>query len=156
MVSVRILDIIKEKKNNRGVILLGDETGRALFIFVAAAEAMAIADGIKKSQFPRPMTFDTACNLLKEAQVRISTVDISSLREGVFYSAIRFKSGESESEIDARPSDAMAIAVRLDVPIRVSEEVLSVAATESRHIPEKMKQASKKGWTSLLSEEHFA
>jgi len=179
MVSVRILDIIKEENSGRNVIVLSDETGRTLLIFVAAAEALALAAGIRKSQFPRPMTFDMVCNLLKKAQVRISTVDISSLREGVFYSTIRFKSGETESEIDARPSDAMAIAVRLDVPIRVSEEVMTAAATEAgrlaqgmvallKYIDEKVKQlASEKGWsapdlladpgeiqvTSLLSEQ---
>jgi bifunctional DNase/RNase len=161
MVNVEILDVIKEEKRNRHLILLSDEIGGILPIFVGASEAMAVAAGMKKGQFPRPMTHDMVCNLLEQAQVRIMAVDISSLREAIFYSTIRFKCGGVEKEVDARPSDAVALAVRLDVPIRVSQDVMTAAAITApesdrlahgmiailKHIHEKMKQvASEKGW----------
>ncbi len=162
MVNVNILDVIKEEKSNSHLVLLGDKEGRMLPIFIGASEAIAIAAGLKKSQFPRPMTYDMICNLLKEAYVSVLAVDISSLQQSTFYATIRFRSNDVDGQVDARPSDAMAIAVRTDAPIRVSEEVIGAAAIKGpeagsslkgmvammEYVNEKMKQlASEKGWS---------
>ncbi len=162
MVDVSIMDVIKEEKSNGHLVLLTDDTGRVLTIFVGPPEAMAIAAGMRKSEFPRPMTYDLVCNLLNAAEVKVVSADISARRQATFYATIRILAGGAEKAIDARPSDAMALAVRLGTPIRVAEEVMETASVQApevgrsaqgkvamlTYVNEKLKAvAAERGWS---------
>jgi bifunctional DNase/RNase len=162
MVDVELFDIVKEETSNGHMILLADKGGRMFPIFVGPPEAASIAAGVRKTPFPRPMTHDLLCSLLEAAGVKVQSVDISSLQQATYYSTIRIKSAERERGVDARPSDAVALAVRLHAPIRVAEEVMDTAAIQApelersaqgmsallRYMNDKLKQAAAdKGWT---------
>jgi len=162
MIDVEIFDIVKEERSNVCLVLLTDRGERVLPIFIGAAEGMAIAAGIRKTQFPRPMTYDLVCNILLAAGIVVHSVDISELRQSTYYSTIRIKSGDSEKAVDSRPSDAMAFAVRMGAQIRAAEEVMNEAAVKAPEIARsaqgmvamlrlvhvKLKQAaSNEGWT---------
>ncbi len=160
MIAVRVADVVRGAKAGWSMVLLSDSSGRVLPIFVGPAEASAIAAGLKKGYFPRPMTYDLICSLLKAAAVSVVAVDIDSLRSTTYFSTIRIRSGQVEKGVDARPSDALAIGVRVGAPVLVSDEVMDEAAVSSwlgdpqrtldsavRDILEKTSQlATEKGW----------
>ena len=100
---------------------------RRLPIIIGAFEAQAIALEIEGVKPPRPMTRDLLKNLIEALGVAVIDITISELREGTFYARIALDSSLSE-DIDSRPSDAIALAVRFGVPIFVAEEVLAEAA----------------------------
>ena len=161
MVEVEVFDVVKEEKSNGHVVLLNDKAGRVLPIFVGAQEAVAIAAGVRRTPFPRPMTHDLVCSILEAVNIKLLSVDISSLRQATYYSTIRIDLADSGKTVDARPSDAVALAVRLKVPIRVDDEVMNTAAVRApevaqsaqgmvamlKYVNERLKQvASERGW----------
>jgi bifunctional DNase/RNase len=110
-------------------VLVLQEPGceRYLPIWIGVCEANAIALQLEGVVTPRPMTHDLALSLLEATQHSVDHVHIHTLREGVFFAAIHLNNGDHTSVVDARPSDAIAIALRAEVPILVSEEVLEHA-----------------------------
>lgn len=109
--------------NNAYALLLNEVDGvRRLPIIIGAFEAQAIALELEGVQPPRPMTHDLFKNLIDKFGASVSEVFINDLHEGTFYSQIIIDS--MGFEIDARPSDAIAIAVRFDAPIYIREDIL--------------------------------
>ncbi|MBL0175451.1 MAG: bifunctional nuclease family protein [Ignavibacteria bacterium] len=113
------------------LILKEMEGNRRLPIIIGAFEAQAIALEIEGVKPPRPMTHDLLKNVIEAAGISVVDVTISELREGTFYARIAFESALNE-DIDSRPSDAIALAVRFGVPIFVAEDVLG----EAGYVPE--------------------
>lgn len=108
--------------------MLGEsEGGRRLPIIIGAFEAQAIALELEKIQPPRPMTHDLLRDLFDQVGGEVVSVVISELKDGTFYARVRFVHQGDERELDSRPSDAVAIAVRTDAPIFVSASVLAEA-----------------------------
>jgi bifunctional DNase/RNase len=116
------------------VILRYDE--RILPILVGNAEAFAIAKGIEGTEMPRPMTHDLIITMLKGFQTSLKSVQVYKLEGGTFYAyLILSQEGDTSAEssiikIDCRPSDAIAIAVRMSSPVYVDEEVLRAAGQD--------------------------
>ncbi len=109
-------------------LVLGEVDGnRRLPIIIGAFEAQAIALELEKIQPPRPMTHDLIRDLFDSVNAEVSDVVIDELREGTFFAKIRFGFNGENAQLDARPSDAVAIAVRVGAPIFVSVEVLEEA-----------------------------
>ena len=109
-------------------LVLGEVEGnRRLPIIIGAFEAQAIALELENIQPPRPMTHDLLRDLFETVGAEILDVVIDELREGTFYAKIRFVHTGDESQLDARPSDAVAVAVRVGAPIYVSPSVLEEA-----------------------------
>jgi len=118
-----------ELPSNQPIVLLKELKGeRYLPIWIGAAEAAAIALALQGVVTPRPMTHDLMKNILEEMAVEVSRIVITELREGTFYAQIDMRRNGSAFEISSRPSDAIALAVRLEAPIFASEDVLSEAA----------------------------
>jgi len=137
IVSVKVERVTLDTTNNRFVVILRDEVNdRWLPIVVGPAEAQAIAFELERVIPPRPMTHDLMRNLLSSLNVKIAKVVVSDLRENTYYATIGLKQNGSENEIDARPSDAIALALRTRAPIFVEEQVMEQAA-----ISEEMAQA---------------
>ena len=109
-------------------LILGEKTGnRRLPIIIGMFEAQSIAIQIEKINPNRPLTHDLFKSFAEHVHVAVLEVLISDLKEGVFYSKIVCSDGASTFELDARPSDAIAIGLRFGVPIFTVESVLSEA-----------------------------
>ncbi|MEM8599723.1 MAG: bifunctional nuclease domain-containing protein [Bacteroidota bacterium] len=109
-------------------LVLGEVNGnRRLPIIIGAFEAQAIALELEKIQPPRPMTHDLLRDLFDALDAEVTDVIVDDLREGTFFAKIRYEFDGEESQLDARPSDAVALAVRTDAPIFVMASVLDEA-----------------------------
>ena len=110
------------------LILKETDGPRRMPIIIGVPEAQAIANELEGVRAQRPMTHDLLRNVIEALGARLREVVIHSLKEGTFYASLVFE--YSDLEIDARPSDAIAIAVRCGVPIYVSEEILDEATVD--------------------------
>lgn len=109
-------------------LVLGEVDGnRRLPIIIGAYEAQAIALELEKIQPPRPMTHDLLKQLFDALGADVTDIVIDDLREGTFFAKVRYVHDENEGQLDARPSDAVALAVRADAPIFVVATVLEEA-----------------------------
>ena len=99
-------------------------------IYIGAFEGSAIIQQLEKTQTPRPMTHDLMANILKEFGMRVVRIVVTDLKETTFYARITIESDGVLKEIDARPSDSIALALRTDAPIFVAKSVLSKSAVE--------------------------
>ncbi len=109
-------------------LVLGEVDGnRRLPIIIGAFEAQAIALELEKIQPPRPMTHDLLRDLFDAVQGDVIDIVIDELREGTFFAKIRYTVSGEEGQLDCRPSDAVALAVRVDAPIFVAPMVLDEA-----------------------------
>ena len=117
-----------EMPSNQPIVLLKELDGvRYLPIWLGAAEATAIAFAQQGVLPPRPLTHDLFKNVLDSLKVNLQTVYLTELKDGVFYAQLNFGEGES---ISARPSDAIALALRTGSPILASEALLEEAGIE--------------------------
>lgn len=111
------------------VVLKSNDSETVLPIWVGAFEANAIALEIEKIVPQRPMTHDLIRNLIIESNLKVSQIIINDLRENTFFAVIELtNSSEEILTLDARPSDAIALALRLDCPIFVEQKVLDISA----------------------------
>lgn len=113
------------------LILNEVEGNRRLPIIIGTFEAQAIALELEHIKPPRPMTHDLLKNVIQNFGAEINQVFINDLSEGTFFARIIYNSNGDELEQDARPSDAIALAVRFDAPIYVAEEILIEAGIVS-------------------------
>ncbi len=109
------------------VVVLRAEDGRLLPIYIGIAEAMAIHSALKNQVPPRPMTHDLLVDIIGKLNARVEKIVIDDLVDNTFYARIVLKQNDHEIEVDARPSDSIAIAVRLACPIYIEEKVLDEA-----------------------------
>ncbi|TAK24791.1 MAG: bifunctional nuclease family protein [Chloroflexota bacterium] len=131
MVEVVVDSVRVNLQSYQRVVMLKDKTtDRLLPIWIGNAEADAIVMGLQKLEIPRPLTHDLIKAILSEIGARVSHVVVSDLSNDVFYARINVEFGGRHHEIDARPSDAIAVAIRLQVPIYVDESVLDKASVE--------------------------
>ncbi len=107
------------------LVLADEEERRAVPIAVGRDQGLAIYLGQEKTSTPRPMTHDLMVQILDALDVEVENVIITDLREGTYYAEIALKDGRRRHRIDARPSDAIALAVRLEVPILASPDLLT-------------------------------
>jgi hypothetical protein len=129
LIQVEILGLSTSSSSGGAyALVLGEsEGGRRLPIIIGAFEAQAIALELEKIQPPRPMTHDLLRDLFEQVGGEVVSVVISELRDGTFYAKVKFVHQGDERELDSRPSDAVAIAVRTDAPIYVAASVLAEA-----------------------------
>jgi bifunctional DNase/RNase len=106
------------------VVLLEDEMARIVPIFVGLSEAVSIHHALSGELSPRPMTHDLFISVLECLSASITNVLIDDLEAGIYYARITIKSESRQSEIDARPSDCLALALRSRAPIEVQEKVV--------------------------------
>ena len=129
MILVNVAGVRMEMPSNTPIVLLNETHGsRYLPIWIGAVEATAIAYAQQGVTPPRPMTHDLIIELLDELGAQLTGVRITALTDGVFFAFLDLTtSGGVERELSARPSDAIALALRVDAPITVSAEVLESA-----------------------------
>lgn len=129
-----------ELPTNAPILLLRESNGeRFLPIFIGGVEANAIVLALQGYEPPRPLTHDLLKNVLDETGGHVEHISITELRESTFYASIRIRMGEAVHEVSSRPSDAIALAVRMGVPIFAQDDVLEEA---SIRIPDEMLEAT--------------
>jgi hypothetical protein len=129
MIEMELTGVRVELPANQPIVLLRERGGeRYLPIWIGASEAAAIALSLQGVVTPRPMTHDLLKNILEEMAVRVQRVVVTELRDATFYATILMEHDSASYEISSRPSDAIALAVRLSAPIFASEHVLDEAA----------------------------
>ncbi len=128
LVAMTIKGLMVDPVTNTPIVLLEEEGGdRVLPIWVGVFEANAIALQIENVTSPRPMTHDLMRELLSALDARLERVVISDLRESTFFATLHIKVDDEVTLIDARPSDAIALALRTRATIYVSSEVIELA-----------------------------
>jgi len=130
-VETLLLDPISEKPI---LVLKTDNGEKILPIWIGPNEAQAIALELDSIRAPRPMTHDLMCNIINSLEGKLVQVDICDLRDSTFYAELVVDRNSGELRIDARPSDAIAIAIRLNAPIFVADHVLD-EASQNRETP---------------------
>lgn len=128
MIKVTIADVIPnpDQDNPKSyVVVLWDETCRRFLpIWVGLWSGEAIAQILNETSLPRPMTFQFMANLLNAANVELESVRIEAIREITYYAIASLRCGQQVREVDARPSDALALALSMNRPIYVTQEVM--------------------------------
>jgi bifunctional DNase/RNase len=115
------------------VLLKTVDSNKFLPIWIGHPEAAAILMKLQGATTPRPMTHDLLCDVLGELEVKCQQVAVTELRDNTFFASITLMVAGREVEIDSRPSDALAIAVRSGAPIFAAEEVIAESAIEFEH-----------------------
>jgi bifunctional DNase/RNase len=124
-VEMKIRGLVMDPVTNMPIVILKDVNGTAVLpIWVGIYEANAIALEIEKVSTPRPMTHDLLKNLLMGLEAHVHKVVVSELRDDTFYALIWLEKDGQLMSVDSRPSDALALALRMDCPIFVEDEVL--------------------------------
>lgn len=133
LIEVKIGALIMDPNTNTPIVVLkGIESETVLPIWVGAFEANAIALEIEKVVPQRPMTHDLLRNIIIECKMTASSVVITDLQENTFYARIELKDENDKAVmLDARPSDAIALALRLDCPIFVEQKVIDLSAAST-------------------------
>jgi bifunctional DNase/RNase len=130
LIEMTIKGLMVDPITNMPIVILKDPDGdRVLPIWVGIFEANAIALQIENIASPRPMTHDLIRNIIADLDGRVERVVVSDLKENTFYAVIHLDVRGSQIAIDARPSDAIALALRTSSPILVDDSVISNAET---------------------------
>ena len=151
-VEMKIRGLVMDPSTSMPIVILKDLTSDVVLpIWVGLYEANAIALEIEKTTTPRPMTHDLARNLINGLNASVEKVVVNELRNDTFYAVIWLRQDGETVTLDARPSDAIALALRCDCPIYVSEDVLRVAKlapTATDTTPEELRR-----WLEGLNDE---
>ena len=124
-VQMNIQGLMIDPVSQMPIVVLKDTSGQhVLPIWVGIFEANAIAQQLEKVQSPRPMTHDLLRSAIEHLGASIDRIVVTDLREATFYATLHLVREGQETQVDARPSDAMALALRCDAPIFVEESVL--------------------------------
>ncbi len=137
MVEMELLGVRVELPTNTPIVLLRERegAGRVLPIFIGGPEATAIAMALEGMATPRPMTHDLMCGVLEELSAVLERIVVTELRDGTFYAELHLRLGDATHQVSSRPSDAIALAVRVGCPIFAEEAVLAEASQSSEEPP---------------------
>ncbi len=115
------------------VLLKTVDSNKFLPIWIGHPEAAAILMKLQGASTPRPMTHDLLCDVLGELEAKCTQVAVTELRDNTFFAQVTLTVNGREMEVDSRPSDALAIAVRSGAPIFAAEDVIAESAIEFEH-----------------------
>jgi len=153
-VEVRIRGLTLDPATSMPIVVLKDVASETVMpIWVGIFEANAIALEIEKGAVPRPMTHDLAKNLMRHLNASLERIVISELRDDTFFAVLWLRQGDEPLAIDARPSDAIALALRADCPIYVTEEVMQAAKLNTSGPAEGQAAEQLRGWLEGLNDE---
>jgi bifunctional DNase/RNase len=126
MIEMKVMGIAIDTASGSPIIVLNDKENRkALPIWIGSAEASAIIRKIENIKVLRPMTHDLIIDVVEKTGYEVTRVEINDVEKDTYFSTIFLSNGENEVTIDSRPSDAIAVAIRVEAPIFVSAKVLA-------------------------------
>jgi len=152
-VEMKIRGLMMDPVTNMPIVILKDVSGDSVLpIWVGIYEANAIALEIEKVATPRPMTHDLLKNVLMGLDAQVRKVVVNDLRDDTFFALIWLEREGRVISIDSRPSDALALALRLDCPIFVDDEVLKSSKLASA-VSDKVSSEELRKWLENLNDE---
>lgn len=141
MVRMKVKVVGLEQHTLNPVVIITDtnETGY-IPILIGPSEAYAISQGLEGHKLPRPMTHDLLHNVIETLGAKVERIVIHDLKDETYYARIHFDTPNGKLDVDARPSDAIALAVRSDAPIYISDEVAAKAVIANKAMDEEMEE----------------
>jgi bifunctional DNase/RNase len=153
-IEVRIRGLMMDPATNMPIVVLKDVASDTVIpIWVGIFEANAIAIEIEKVAAPRPMTHDLARNVIRHLNAQLERVVITEIKNDTFHAVLWLRQADEQVMIDARPSDAIALALRADCPIFVAEHVMQSAKLNTSGPSEGPTAEQLRGWLEGLNDE---
>ena len=153
-IEMKVAGITMDPFSNTPIVILKDTEGtNALPIWIGILEASAIVTELGDIKPPRPMTHDLMKNIIDNLEVMVTRIEVSDLKDNTFYATIHLTMVNKHLTVDARPSDAIALALRTNAPIFVSQKVLEKSRTINVDRGGKEKQDGKEEaqrWAEIL------
>jgi bifunctional DNase/RNase len=151
LLRMKVYGLTIDPMTNSPIVILKDLEGdKTLPIWIGLLEATAIASEMENVKFSRPMTHDLMKNLLDQMNTRVARIEICDLRDNTFYALVYLATQDKELTMDARPSDAIALALRMQAPIFVDEEVIQKSKAVDLGAKEEIQSDDGKKWTEVL------
>jgi bifunctional DNase/RNase len=154
MIEVTVADVVERRWQDEQsyiVVLLDSTEHRMLIIYIGLCEGQSIAMRLLDRRTARPLTYTLMNNILKALETEVKEVRVETLKENIYYATVTLCRGDTLHEVDARPSDAINLALCTDSPIFVSKEVMEEAGIQ---IPQDIWETCKpgKGLESIVQE----
>ena len=154
MIEMKVAGIALDAASRSPIILLKDSSERrALPIFIAQEQAKSIINALENNHPPRPYTHDLIANIFDVWDLKLERIIVHSLRDDTFYAVLCLDMGGVKKEVDCRPSDAIAIALRTNSSIWVMEEVVADASIPVDQDADKAEREAFREFISRLSPE---
>jgi bifunctional DNase/RNase len=148
---MKVFGLTIDPLTNSPIMILKDLEGdKTVPIWIGLLEATAIASELENIKFSRPMTHDLMKNLMDQLGVKLAKVEICDLRDNTFFALMYMILQGKEFSVDARPSDAIALALRAEAPIYVEEEVIQKSKDVDLGSKEEIQSEEGKKWTEIL------
>jgi bifunctional DNase/RNase len=146
-----VWELVVDNSNNRPIVVLKEtEGGRTLPLAVGLLEAPIVANVLRTTKLSRPMTHDLLRNIVDLVNIKINKIEICDLRDDTYYALIHIMHNGKELHLDARPIDALAIAMGTNSPILVEEEIIE----KSKYVPLRRKPVhrseKREQWKEML------
>ncbi|MFZ0613538.1 MAG: bifunctional nuclease family protein [Desulfobacterales bacterium] len=149
--KVSIAGLTMDPTSNTPIIILKSvENDQAVPIWIGLLEATSIASALQNVKFDRPMTHDLFKNFTDRLQIAVSKVEVCDLRESTFFARIYFESPDGGFDMDARPSDAIALALRFNAPIYVDDKVMEKSKISQEEVEVLDESEEGKKWADYL------
>jgi bifunctional DNase/RNase len=149
--KVSIAGLTMDPTSNTPIIILkSEETEQAVPIWIGLLEATSIASALQNVKFDRPMTHDLFKNFTDRLHIAISKVEVCDLRDSTFFARIYFESQDGCFDMDARPSDAIALALRFNAPIYVDDKVMEKSKINQEEVEVLDESEEGKKWAEYL------
>jgi bifunctional DNase/RNase len=153
-IEVKIRGLMMDPSTNMPIVMLKDVASESVMpIWVGIFEANAIAIEIEKMAAPRPMTHDLTRNMIRHLNASLEKVVITAIKDETFHAILCLRQGDEPVTIDARPSDAIALALRADCPIYVAEQVMQNAKLSTTGSADGPTAEQLRGWLEGLNDE---
>ena len=151
MRKVNIAGLTMDPASNTPIIILKTEDDdQAIPIWIGLLEATSIASALQKIEYERPMTHDLFKNFTEVLDISVTKVEVCELKDNTFYARIYFLSKEGDFDMDARPSDAIALALRYNAPIYVADSVIQSSKMTDGEVEVADKSDEGKKWADYL------
>ena len=152
MVEMKIFGLALDEQSQVPLLILkNQEETKVLPIWIGAMEAMSISVSLNKVNISRPLTHDLMLQTLETLGAGITSVVVVDLQEGTYYAELHLEHGDRTYVVDSRPSDAIALAVRLDIPVYANEDLLERMDTQFEDQSEAvLKDEESRKWTEML------
>ncbi len=150
LVEVHVTGLGVDSDSGATVLLLESDADGALVMAIGLSEATSIARALGQVETQRPLAHDLLERVVDAVDARVRQVEVVALRDGTYFAELVLLDADGEeTRIDSRPSDAIAVALRVDAPIYVHEHILAKDRSETQEFPS---PADKEGWKKLLDE----
>ncbi len=146
MIKVKLVDLLFDEISQMGIILLGEEKPqegskiKVVPIWIGMFEAQAIMFKLQNLSFPRPLTHDLLKNCIEHLNAKVEYVAITKIENNTYYAEIHLLQDDKKIVIDSRPSDAVALAIRVDAPIYLAEELMLHASVDKEEFIKEHKE----------------